>query len=102
MKKILIIIMSLVLAASCIKNDLSYPRIVADITSFAVEGQKSVVIDAGTRTVSVVLEETADITALPLLDFAYTPDAVILDSLPPVLDLSSPVTVTLQTYQDYV
>lgn len=102
MKKILIIFMSLVLAASCIKNDLSYPRIVADITSFAVEGQKSVEIDAGTRTVSVVLEETADITALPLLDFAYTPDAVILDSLPPVLDLSSPVTVTLQTYQDYV
>lgn len=102
MKKTGIIIMSLVLAVSCIKNDLSYPRIVADITSFAVQGQKSAEISSGTRTVSVVLEETADITSLPVMDFTYTEGAELLDSLPPVLDLSSPLTLTLQTYQDYV
>lgn len=102
MKKSCLIIILSVLAVSCIKNDLSYPRIVADITSFAVEGQKSVEIDAAARTVSVVLEENADITALPLLDFTFTEAAVLIDTLPPVLDLSSPVTVTLRTYQDYV
>lgn len=102
MKKTGIIIMSLVLAVSCIKNDLSYPRIVADITSFAVQGQKSAEITSGTRTVSVVLEETADITSLPVMDFTYTEGAELLDSLPPVLDLSSPLTLTLRTYQDYV
>lgn len=102
MKKTGIIILSLVLAASCIKNDLSYPRIVADITSFAVEGQKSADINTGIREVSVVLEETADIKSLPLLDFTYTEGAELLDSLPPVLDLTSPLTLTLRTYQDYV
>lgn len=102
MKKIAIMMFTLLLAASCIKNDLSYPRVPADITSFAVEGQKSVEINASERMVSVVLEETADITALELVDFTYTEAAVILDSLPSVLDLSAPLTVTFRTYQDYV
>ena len=102
MKKIYIILLSVILAASCIKNDLSYPRVIADITSFAVEGQKSVEINASDRTVSVLLEETADITALRLVEFKYTEAAEILDSLPAVLDLSSPLTVNLRTYQDYV
>ena len=102
MKNLSIIILSSLLLASCIKNDLSYPRIIADITAFAVEGQKSVEINASDRTVSVVLEETADIKALNLVDFAYTQEAEILEPLPSVLDLSSPLTVTLQTYQDYV
>lgn len=101
MKKISIILLTVILAASCIKNDLSYPRVLADITSFSVEGQKSVEINASERTVSVLLEETADITALKLVEFTYTETAEILDSLPSVLDLSSPLTVTLRTYQDY-
>ena len=102
MKKISIILLSVILAASCIKNDLSYPRVLADITSFSVEGQKSVEINASDRTVSVILEETADITALKLVEFKYTEAAEILDSLPAVLDLSVPLTVTLRTYQEYV
>lgn len=102
MKKFIVIMLTSVLAASCIENDLSYPRVLADITSFAVEGQKSVEISASERTVSVILEETADITSLKIIDFSYTEAAEILDSLPSVIDLSSPLTVTLRTYQDYV
>ena len=102
MKRAILVVISLVMAVSCIKNDMSYPRIVAEITAFAVEGQKSVEINASDRTVSVILEEMADITALNLVDFAYTAEAEILDSLPPVLDLSSPLTVSFRTYQDYV
>lgn len=102
MKKVAIMMLASVLAMSCIKNDLSYPRIVADITAFAVEGQKSVEINASERTVSVVLDENADITALTLVDFAYTESAMLVDTLPPVIDLSSPVTVTFRTYQEYV
>lgn len=98
----MMVIAVLLAAVSCIENDLSYPRIIADITSFSVEGQKSVEINTSERTVSVVLEETADITALKLVDFTYTEAAEILDSLDTVLDLSSPVTVTLRTYQDYI
>ena len=89
MKKLMIILTAALSVLSCIKNDMSYPRIVADITSFSVEGQKSVTIDAGTRTVTVILEETADIKALKLLDFSFTADAVMIESLPEILDLSA-------------
>ncbi len=102
MKKLMIILTAALSLLSCIKNDMSYPRIIADITSFSVEGQKSVTIDAAARTVTVILEETADIKSLKLLDLTFTADAVMLETLPEVLDLSTPVTVTLKTYQDYV
>ena len=62
--------LKLVLAAltfvcvSCMENPLSYPRLNAEIKAFEVEGQKSVQIDAASRTVTVVLKETADISSL--------------------------------------
>ena len=102
MKKLMIILTAVLSLLSCIKNDMSYPRIIADITSFSVEGQKSVTIDAAARTVTVILEETADIKSLKLLDLSFTADAVMSETLPEILDLSTPVTVTLKTYQDYV
>lgn len=85
---------------SCIKNPLSYPKLVAEITAFEVQGQKSVSIDAVNRTVSVVLEETADISALPVMKFAYTEAATTTYAMPEVLDLSQPVKISFQTYPD--
>ena len=102
MKKTGIILLSMVLAASCIKNDMSYPRILADITAFEVEGQKNVTIDASARTVVVELEETADIEALKLVRLDFTESAEMLTPLDSVLNLSEPDTLTLRTYQDYV
>ena len=46
------------LTACVFENDMSYPRIYAGITSFAVEGQKSSTIDGDTRTVQIVLSGT--------------------------------------------
>ena len=75
---------------------------VAEITSFEVQGQKSVSIDAANRVVNVVLEETADIRSLPVLAYEYTEGATPVTSLPEVLDLSSPVKISYQTYSDQV
>jgi hypothetical protein len=103
MKKSLFIFAAVLAACvSCIKNPLSYPLKVAEIVAFEVGGQKSVSIDVANLTVNVVLDETADITALPLLAYGYTAGAQPSSVLPEVLDLSSPVKISYQTYPDQV
>ena len=91
------------LTACVFENDMSYPRIYAGITSFAVEGQKSSTIDGDTRTVQIVLGETADRTALKVTEAAISQEARCPDfpSAGDVIDLSGSVTYVLSTYQDY-
>ena len=101
MKKVFVIIsVLLTLCTACIENPLSYPLQVAEITSFEVEGQKSVSIDAANLVVNIVLEETADISALPVVKYEFTEDAKPSSVLPEVIDLSQPLKISYQTYPD--
>lgn len=99
---VIAVLTSLAVTSCLIENDMSYPRIKADITAFEVSGQKSVDINAETRTVNIVLEEDADIskqriTVLTLSEGARC-DELAVDSY---IDLENPVKVTVSTYQDY-
>ena len=91
--------------ASCtFDNDMSYPPLQGQITAFAVEGQKSVNIDAETQSVEVLLEETADIDALKVLEFEIS-EKTTTEFVPGAsMDLSEPVDVLLKTYpgQEYM
>ena len=101
MKRYIIILSALSLfAVSCIENTLSYPRMKGDIISFEVEGQKSVTIDHEKRIVDIVLEETADESAVKVLNYAYSEMVTPNISLPEVLDLREPFKVILSTYPD--
>ena len=89
---------------SClIDNDMSYPRTRANITAFEVEGQKSVTIDENTRTVTIELDEVADISAVKVMSAAMTDGASCPDFPVPgtVLDLTYPKKFVLSIYQDY-
>lgn len=86
-------------AVSCtFSNDMSYPRLQGQITAFAVEGQKSVSINAEAQTVDVLLEETADITRLEVTEYAISEKTVADKEIGPVIDLSDPVVLMLDTY----
>ncbi len=100
LKYICLLITAVSLTSCLMKNDMSYPIIKAEILEFAVEEQLSATIDNATRTVSVVLSETADPKAQKLTAFRYTEDAKS-SGLPEVLDLTAPVKLTLSIYQDY-
>ena len=93
------------LLSSClIENDMSYPRVYGNITAFEVQGQLASEIDATGRTVSIELSETADITALEITSFSISEGARCEDpsiAVGNTIDLSSPVTVVISTYQDY-
>lgn len=90
--------------AGCIKNDIPYPRIQASFTSMTVEDQLSApVIDSLNRTVTINLNEKADIEAVKILSYTLTPNAFVADDQDiSVLDLTKPVNVVLGLYQDYV
>lgn len=93
------------LSASCtFKNDMSYPYLQGQITAFEVEGQKSVTINAETQTVDVVLQETAEIADLKVLDFAITEKTTAENAPGDVVDLTKPMSVLLKTYpgQEYM
>lgn len=103
--RIAAIVSSAFALASCVfENDMSYPRLRGEITAFAVEGQKEVTINSDSLTVDVLLEETAEIDSLVLLEYAITEKTTADKELPGVLDLSQPVEVVLSTYpgQDYL
>lgn len=88
---------------SCLlENDMAYPTVPGNIVGFEVAGQTSVSIDAATRTVNVVLAETADMRSLEVTKFDISPEATCEAlGVGSVLDLSSPVKVVLNTYQQY-
>ncbi len=96
-------ILALALAvAGCIKNDLPYPVIEASIVSMDVDGALSVDVDPVARTVLIVLEESADIRKVGIRNVTFNDRAVRpSEELVGTRDLSSPLKVSLHTFDDY-
>ena len=102
MRRALLLTAALASLVSCrFKNDLDYPVIPAEILDIQVDGQSGLRIDAASREAVITLDETADPGALHLISVTYSEDASPLEPLPATLDLRSPITITLRTYQDY-
>ena len=92
----------LILPSCLFENDLSYPKIAADILSFKVEGQSSVVIDKDNREVIVEFEETADMSRVRVNEITVSEGARIVDDLPQYMDFTVPFMITLHTYEETV
>ncbi len=101
MRKLIGFLMILAISFSCIENDIPYPVLVADITSFKVEGQTSCDINNQERTVAVEVDESVELSNLKLMAFEVTNDATIVPELSTHIDLSKPQKFRLVTYQEY-
>lgn len=102
MKKAILIFLAF--AASCtIKNDIDYPLVIGEITDFAVTNQLSVDISKTNRTIHVELAESASLSNLEIIRLSLS-EGARCDELEvgKMIDLSSPMTVHVKTYQDYV
>ena len=99
---IIAVLISLAVTSCLIDNDMSYPRIKADITAFEVSGQKSVNINAETRSIDIVLEEDADISKQRITVLTFSEgarcDELAVDEY---ISLAEPLKVIVSTYQDY-
>ncbi len=95
-----ILLLSVIMSiSSClISNDMSYPKVSADITGFDVEGQVSSEIDPKTHTINIVLNETANISKLKISRFSMSEGAETVTPINAgdIIDLTSPMTVTLR------
>ena len=89
--------------ASCIKNDVPYPRIRQEILSLAAEGESlPAVIDVENLKATVYLEEDVDIRAVRFAEFTFTEGASCsTDLLSGSFDLASPLNIVISRYQDY-
>ncbi len=91
--------------AGCIKNDIPYPRIQANLAQIEVDHQSQAAsIDSINRTVTIFLDETADIQHVKATAWTLTPagaqwpDSALFAS---GIDLREPVETTVSLYQDY-
>lgn len=98
--KYLLCMIPMLALVSCIENDLSYPRVVAEFTSIEFEGQKSVIIDKEKRTIDVVMGESADLSYVKVLSYNLSDGAEVVGGIPAYLDLRDSLTFTLRIYED--
>lgn len=92
----------LTILAGCIRNDIPYPRIQANIASLEVsDAIQPTVIDSASRTATVYLAETVDITKVNIIDCKLSPKGATFegDSLVGTIDLSRPRVFMLHLYQ---
>ncbi len=102
MKRLLVYLSVCFLGISCIKNDIPYPTILGGFKSFTVEGQKeNPEINTETQTVTIHLLDTVDLTQVKLISYQLTDSTSITPAPEEYLNLSSPLTFVLSTYQDY-
>lgn len=90
---------------SCLNDDdIPYPRIRANILEMEVDGQsRETIIDTIAGTVTIFLNDSADISALKLKKFVVTKNATVIDTtlLCRPLDLADTMHLTLHIYQDW-
>lgn len=98
------IITAVVLLSACIKNDVPFPHIQANILTLNIKGQdKGTVIDSVNLTATVHFPEEIDITAVRVTGYTLTPGSTVVDNtLSGDIDLSKPYSVILRMYQDYM
>lgn len=89
----------------CIKNDIPYPRIQANLSQLVAEHQSQATsVDSINRTVTIFLDETADIQHVKATSWRVTPagaqwpDSALFAA---GVDLRQPIETKVSLYQDY-
>ncbi len=93
-----------ILSQSCIKNDIPYPRIQANFTSFEAEGLASPAkIDEQNRFIDLVFDETVNLEQVNVTSYTIGPEgAKLVDgNLSEPVNLTRYLILTLRLYQDY-
>jgi hypothetical protein len=87
--------------SSCVTNNTPEPTVKGVIKEFEVEGQRSVAIDAYSRTIVVDLTETADPRSVRVTKIVLGESGTCNVEEGQRIDLSSPITVTIKTLAEY-
>ncbi len=105
MKKFLLPILTLALGflSSCIRNDIPYPTVEAQISALTADGAKEVTVYPDSRLVVISLMETTDIKNVNITAVRFNDSRVKASGkIEGVHDMTSPFTVSLSVYEDYL
>lgn len=104
-QRLAVTVIATIALAGCIKNNIPYPHINVNFTTFEVENSlRATAIDTLQRKVTVYLNERADINNVIVNGFTLSPSTgVWADSAMYLngIDMSSPLTTQLSLYHDY-
>lgn len=98
MKKFVALAAGILVLASCIKNDIPYPRLEGSIESLTVASSKSVLIDKATRRIEAVLYDTCNLAKVRVTDFTLSEGASAVDPIIGTHNCMLPVTFRLATH----
>lgn len=103
MKQYVIFLSLMLVLGACIKDDIPYPYIQANILSISAAGESAPAsIDSTNLTVTFRFPESADIYNVKIDSYSLTPGAVVSKGdLDAPIDLSSDYVVEVSLYQDY-
>lgn len=99
----LLLMLPVLAAVSCIRNDIPYPVVVLEILGVAGEGFTCEASDIDTKNniVTLHLAETTDISRVRIDSIALTEGATASIPLSGEFDLRADLPVVLSLYQDY-
>lgn len=91
------------ISTSCLKNDIPYPTVQCAFLSMEAENQVGrAVINTTSQTVTLNLDEQANLQDVRITSYTITEDATISNDITSGLNLSNePYSVVLSLYQDY-
>lgn len=105
MRKLFLFVAAAAATLACrqMANDLVHEEVPAEILAFDVQEQVSSTISRAQRTVTITVSENTDMSALTLTKFQFTSEATCAPTLQTgaKINLSSPITLTLTTYDTY-
>lgn len=103
MKRFLLFAAFTLLITACIENDIPYPTIYGNFTSFQVVGQMgSSTINTTKRTVVLQVAETVNRQQVVVANFSTTEQTTASIAIGDTINLIDSAQCTLTTYQDYV
>ena len=102
MRRLTIIIATIIALSSCIQNDIPFPVVELEILDIEVEGAiGEPVIDKENRKVTVSIAENIDIRHVNITSIACSQGATLSREMVGSFDMRSPQYVTLSLYQSY-
>ena len=103
MKRLFTLLLVTLSVSACFENDMPFPLVRPTLSSIEVDGALSYEFDYANSTLTLMMDETQDLTRVNIRSITFGEEITRpLSDIVGVHDLTSPLSVSLRTYQDHI
>ena len=103
MKRLFTLLLVALSVSACFENDMPFPLVRPTLSSIEVDGALSYEFDYANSTLTLMMDETQDLTRVNIRSITFGEEITRpLSDIVGVHDLTSPLSVSLRTYQDHI